>query len=327
MTGGIAAFVGASIIGPRMGRFSSDYTVQEMPGHNTVLQVLGTFILWLGWYGFNPGSTLGITADGYSRDAARVVATTTLSAASGGVTVALVNKFFGDKTWNVALVCNGILAGLVSITAGCSVVYTWAAALIGMLGGAIYFIASLIVLNKLHVDDPLDAFAIHGVCGCWGVFSTALLAAPAYSYAGHGDYRAGLFYGHGELLAITCIGLVAQIAWVGCLSFLLFKTLMVFGLLRVTPEVEAAGLDESEHGGSAYLLPFEWLKKIGKGADTGNWKVPVATTDVVVGSSNRQSSTLTVNATMETKADVAVGKGGNVPEAKRENGSAETSPV
>merc|ERR1712190_643961 len=117
-----------------------------MPGHSTTLQVLGTFILWFGWYGFNPGSTLGISPDGYSRDAARAVVTTTLSAAAGGVTVVLLN-FAVTKAWEAAAVCNGILAGLVSITAGCSVTLPWHAFIIGMTGGCVYFGVSNLLLK------------------------------------------------------------------------------------------------------------------------------------------------------------------------------------
>jgi len=163
MTGGVAALCGAAVVGPRTGRFDEKKKPLPMPGHSTTLQVMGTMILWLGWYGFNPGSTLGLSATNYARDAARVVVTTTISAATGGVTVCMLEKMLGDKTWSVGAVCNGILAGLVSITSGCSVVYPWAAMIMGFLGGFVYFGASKCVLNVLKVDDPLDAFAVHGL--------------------------------------------------------------------------------------------------------------------------------------------------------------------
>ena len=261
MTGGVAALAGAFVIGPRMGRFDGGgRTGKPVPikGHSSVLQVLGTFILWLGWYGFNPGSTLGITPAGYATGAARSVVTTTLSAATGGLTVVALDKLLGSKTWDVSAVCNGILGGLVSITAGCSTVYPWAAVLIGFLGGFVYFGASNLVLKVLKVDDPLDAFAVHGACGFWGCLATALLAAPAYAYHGtlddgcKGGGGVGLFYGEGCLIGVTFATLVAEIAWVGGMSFLMFFALKMAGLLRVPPEVEEAGMDISKHGGTAY---------------------------------------------------------------------------
>ena len=264
MTGGVAALVGAAVIGPRMGRFDGGGRTGKpvaIPGHSSVLQVLGTFILWLGWYGFNPGSTLGISPAGYAQAAARSVVTTTLSAATGGLTVVTLDKLLGSKTWDVSAVCNGILGGLVSITAGCSAVYPWAAVLIGFLGGFVYFGASNLVLKVLKVDDPLDAFAVHGACGFWGCLATSLLAAPAYAYHGTledapGDCKGGggvgLFYGEGCLIGVTFATLVAEIAWVGGMSFLMFFALKMAGLLRVPPEVEEAGMDISKHGGTAY---------------------------------------------------------------------------
>ena len=266
MTGGVAALVAAAVIGPRSGRFEGGGRVGKpvpIKGHSSVLQVLGTFILWLGWYGFNPGSTLGITATGYAQAAARVVVTTTLSAASGGITVCLLEKTLGSKIWDVGSVCNGILAGLVSITAGCSVTYPWAAALIGHLGGFVYFGASKMVLNVAKIDDPLDAFAVHGACGFWGCIATALFSAPAFAYYGElagtdcdSDCAGvGLFYGCGCLIGVTMATLIAEITWVGSMTFLLFFSLKKFGLLRVSQEVEEAGLDVSKHGGSVYEDP------------------------------------------------------------------------
>ena len=261
MTGGIAAFVGAAVIGPRTGRFSGGgRTGNPVPikGHSSVLQVLGTFILWLGWYGFNPGSTLGITAAGYAQAAARSVVTTTLSAATGGLTVVTLDKLLGSKTWDVSAVCNGILGGLVSITAGCSTVYPWAAVLIGCIGGFVYFGASNLVLKVLKVDDPLDAFAVHGACGFWGCLATALFTAPAYGYHGTLDDGCkegggvGAFYGGGCLIGVTLATLCAEIVWVGGTSFLLFYALKMAGILRVSSEVEEAGMDISKHGGTAY---------------------------------------------------------------------------
>ena len=153
--------------------------------------------------------------------------------------------------------CNGILGGLVSITAGCSACYPWAAFVIGVLGGFVYFGASALVL-KLGVDDPLDAFAVHGACGFWGCIAIALFAAPTYAY--HGDLGdcpdgfggVGLFYKGGCLISVTLAALIAEIAWVGGLSLIMFMALKMTNLLRVSAEVEEAGMDVSKHGGSAY---------------------------------------------------------------------------
>ena len=262
MTGGVAALVGAAIIGPRSGRFEGGGRVGKpvaIKGHSSVLQVMGTFILWLGWYGFNPGSTLGITPAGYAMHASRSVVTTTLSAATGGITVVILDKLLGSMTWDVGAVCNGILGGLVSITAGCSTVYPWAAVLIGFIGGFVYFGSSKLLLNICKVDDPLDAFAVHGACGFWGCFATALFAAEAYAY--HGDVGdcsekpgVGAFYGGGCLIGVAMATLFAEIAWVFGMCFLMFFGLKMTGLLRVSQDIEEMGMDVSKHGGTAYEM-------------------------------------------------------------------------
>jgi len=245
MTGGVAALCGAAIVGPRKGRFDESKKPMPMPAHNTTFQVLGTFILWFGWYGFNPGSTLGLAGSGL--DMARCVCTTTLAAAAGGITVVVVDKVAISKTWDVAMLCNGILAGLVSITAGTGNVYPWAAMVMGFLGGFVYLASSKIVLYVCKVDDPLDAFSVHGACGFWGVIAAALFASPDL-----GSGVTGLFYGNGDLLGAGIIFLLADIAWTGGLSAMMFMGLKMANVLRVSPDVEDAGLDVSKHGGSAY---------------------------------------------------------------------------
>ena len=217
--------------------------------------MLGTFILWLGWIGFNPGSTLGIASPGSAQTAARCVVNTTLSAATCGLVVVVLDKLFGSRTWDVGAVCNGILGGLVSITAGCSTVYPWAAVLIGFLGGFVYFGASNLVLKVFKVDDPLDAFAVHGACGVWGCIAVGLFAVVDYSYSGdavafpHG----GLFYGGGGiLLGVQIVGVLIEIAWVTTTTAVLFMALKMLGILRTSADVERAGMDVSKHGGHAY---------------------------------------------------------------------------
>merc|ERR1711988_1088604 len=215
--------------------------------HNTTFQVLGTFILWMGWYGFNPGSTLYLIGSGQTM--ARAVVTTTLASASGGLTVVLTDKMAISHTWDVGMLCNGILAGLVSITAGTGDVYPWHAMIMGFLGGFVYLGASKTVLYVCKVDDPLDAFAVHGACGFWGTIAAALFSQGALS---GNAARNGAFYGSGKPLYVALAFLFADIAWTGGLCAIMFFGLKTAGLLRVSSEVEEAGMDVSKHGGSAY---------------------------------------------------------------------------
>lgn len=248
LTGGLSALIGASILGPRKGRFENE---SAFAAHSAPLQVLGTFILWVGWYGFNCGSTLGISPDGYSRDAARVAVTTTLSACAAASSSTVIVKAV-EGQWDLGVLCNGILAGLVSITAGCSVTEPWAAIVIGLIGGCIVCLASY-ALKALRVDDPLDAFPVHGACGMWGVIAVGLFATEDYAYAQNGHY--GLFYGDsGELLGVQLVGILSILAWVGSTMSILFFTLNAVGLLRADPEEESRGLDVSEHEGPAYMI-------------------------------------------------------------------------
>lgn len=260
MTGGIAALCGAKIIGPRAGRFDAAGKPLPIPGHSTALQVLGAFFLWIGWYGANFGNTLGMSSAAAAQTAARVVATTTLSAAAGGLTVVLVDSSkMGKGAWDIREMCNGVLAGLVSITAGCAVVTTWAAVVIGLLGGLVYFGTSRLVLHKLRIDDPLDAFAVHGACGFFSVFITGVLASPDYtqhyySWTAHQnkDYTwdhkySGIVYGGTHLLGAQMCALAAVAGWVGFMATLLFLALKFAKLLRVTAAVESAGIDSTTY--------------------------------------------------------------------------------
>jgi len=262
MTGGVAGLVGAKFLGPRLGRFESP---DDFDGHSTPLQVIGTFLLWFGWYGFNGGSTLYI--NGYGRDMARVAVTTTLSAAMSGATGLLVKKWMpakmgGSGNYDVGHTCNSILAGLVGITAGCASVSAPGSIVIGFLSAFVYHGASCL-MRKLKIDDPLDAFAVHGACGFWGCTAVGLFAVQSYSYvpnssskmyADIGGYDGGAFTGEskGAVLGAELVALIIEIIWVGGMSSILFGTLKMAGMLRVSKEVEEAGLDSSKHGGNAY---------------------------------------------------------------------------
>jgi len=262
MTGGFAALVGAKILGPRTGRFERP---GDFDGHSTPLQLIGTFLLWFGWYGFNPGSTLVI--HGYAHTMARTAVTTTLSAAMGGLTGLLVKrclpaKLGGSGLYDIGHTCNSLLGALVGITAGCATVHPWAAIIIGILSAFVYHAASC-MMRKLHIDDPLDAFAVHGACGMWGVLATGLFTAKEYSYAPHaesdlfkeiGGYDAGLFMEgtHGSLFATHVVSIIIEVGWVVTMSAIMFGLLKAAKIFRVPPEDEDIGLDNSKHGGSAY---------------------------------------------------------------------------
>lgn len=258
MTGGWAALCAAAILGPRVGRFDSDgKPAAGYGGHSMPLAVLGTFLLWGGWYGFNQGSTLGLA--NMARDAARVGVTTTLSAGSAAVTglyvkYALPSKLGGSKVWDLGHTCNSLLGGLVGITAGCSVVEPYAAIIIGFLAAFVYHAASCF-MRKMKFDDPLDAFAVHGACGVFGCIAVGLFATEDYTYAFNddGNKEYGIFYGgSGLLLATQIVGVIMIQIWVVALSCIMFFILKKAGILRVPSSVEEDGLDVSKHGGSAY---------------------------------------------------------------------------
>ena len=237
--------VGAKILGPRTGRFERP---GDFDGHSTPLQLIGTFLLWFGWYGFNPGSTLVI--HGYAHTMARTAVTTTLSAAMGGLTGLLVKrclpeKLGGSGLYDIGHTCNSLLGALVGITAGCATVHPWAAIIIGILSAFVYHAASC-MMRKLHIDDPLDAFAVHGACGMWGVLATGLFTAKEYSYAPHaesdlykeiGGYDAGLFMEgtHGSLFATHVVSIIIEVAWVVTMSAIMFGLLKAAKIFRVPP--------------------------------------------------------------------------------------------
>ena len=259
MTGGIAAIVGAKILGPRRGRFGTDggAPAGNYSGHSVVLQVLGTFLLWFGWYGFNCGSTLAL--QGSANVAARVAVTTTLSGATAAVAGLLLKTYLppklgGSGVYDLTHTCNSLLAGLVSITAGCAVVAPYAAIVIGIIGAIVYHAASC-MMRQLKIDDPLDAFAVHGASGMWGVFAVGWFATCSYTTTNviDGDMDCGVFYGgNGMLLASQLVFIIIGALWVAFWTTLLFLGLKAAGILRVSTEVEEAGIDVSKHGGSAY---------------------------------------------------------------------------
>jgi len=239
--GGWCALAGAILIGPRIGKYSKDGVSKAIPGHNLPLVGLGVFILWFGWFGFNPGST--VTADG----SIGVIAMTTNLAACAGGLAAMFTAWMRYGKPDVSMSLNGVLAGLVGITAGCANVSPFGAIIIG-LGAGILVILSVDFIDKvLKVDDPVGAISVHGVCGAFGTIMVGFLASPDFGGA------AGLFYGGGASLLITqIIGVGAVFIWAFGMGYILFSLLKITVGIRVTEEEELKGLDIAEHGGEAY---------------------------------------------------------------------------
>ncbi len=259
MTGGCTALIAAIVLGPRIGRFYDEdgntiENPQSFPAHSVALQVLGTFILWFGWYGFNPGSTLAVIGAGSVLSLCAV--TTTLSAAAGSVSALVTDTLLGylsegEAEYDLTMAMNGCLGGLVGITAGCSVVEPWAALLIGLVAGVVYVFSSKLLV-KLKIDDAVDAIPVHFFNGIWGCIATGLFAAPRHlAAAGYGDVP-GLFYGEGKLLACEIYGVLFIIGWVSLVMIPFFLGLKMLGIFRVDPLEEQVGLDISHHKGAAY---------------------------------------------------------------------------
>lgn len=263
MVGGIAGFWGAFIEGPRIGRFDHSGRSVALRGHSASLVVLGTFLLWFGWYGFNPGSfnTIFVSYgesgnfEGQWSAVARTAVTTTLGGSSAALTT-LFGKRIISGHWNVTDVCNGLLGGLAAITSGCSVVDPWAAIVCGVVAAGV-----LIGLNKLasifEYDDPLEAAQLHAGCGSWGLIFTGLFAKKSHVmqvYSRDGSTPHGLFMGGGgKLLAAQLIQILSTAGWVTAMMAPLFMVLKTIGLLRISAQDETAGMDMTRHGGFAYV--------------------------------------------------------------------------
>ncbi|MGB0994583.1 MAG: ammonium transporter [Acidimicrobiales bacterium] len=246
LTGGVAALVGAYLIGPRIGKYGEDGKPRAIPGHNIGYAVIGVFILWFGWFGFNAGSELA--ADEF----VPFLAMNTLIAAAAGVIGATAIIWIKTGVADVAMAGNGALAGLVSITAPVGTVTPVFALVIGLVGGVIV-VFSVLAFDKIKVDDPVGAISVHGTCGIWGTLSIGLFAKYDDAFLGRED--AGLIYGGGfDQLAMQFVMVVIVIAWVGITSFILFGALKATLGLRVSEEEEVTGLDVAEHGSAGYGL-------------------------------------------------------------------------
>ena len=234
--GGWAALVGAAVIGPRIGKYGKDGKVHAIPGHNITLGALGVFILWFGWFGFNPGSQL-------AADSALggIAMTTNLSAAAGALAVMIITWIKYGRP-DVSMTLNGALGGLVAITAGCASVSMWGAVAIGGVAGFVIVFGIEFIDRVLKVDDPVGAAGVHGLCGAVGTILVGLFATDG-----------GLFYGGGlSLLGVQATGVLAVAAWTLATTFILFKAIKSTIGLRVDKRDEELGLDHGEHATEAY---------------------------------------------------------------------------
>ena len=242
--GGWIALAGAIALGPRIGKYRHDGKANPIPGHSLVLGTLGVLLLWIGWFGFNPGSyTAGIGSIG------RVAMTTNLAACAGTI-AALVTAWVVMGKPDLTMALNGSLAGLVAITASCDQVTCNAAVVIGLVAGVLV-VLSVFFFDKIHIDDPVGAVSVHCVNGVWGTLAVGLFAAPAS--LGYGNDLVGLFYGGGfKYLGVQLVGVGMTAVWAFGMGFAIFMTLKKAGILRVSAKTELKGLDVTEHGQDAY---------------------------------------------------------------------------
>ena len=249
--GGWAALVGAIMVGARRGKYNDDGSVNPLPGHSMPLGFLGVMILWIGWYGFNAGSTLGLSG-GFADLAARVAVTTTLAAGAGALAAMAVSWARTGKS-DLSLTLNGVLGGLVGITAGCATVDPWAAVVIGLVAGVI-IVFGVELLDSLRIDDPVGAVPVHLFNGVWGTLAVGLFTTQANlgpNYADSASY--GLLVGGGaEQLLYQAAGVIAVGAWTVAASVVLFGLIKYTIGLRVSEAEEESGLDVAEHGIEAY---------------------------------------------------------------------------
>ncbi|MNI18796.1 Ammonium transporter NrgA [compost metagenome] len=258
LQGATAALVATILLKPRIGKYNKDKTSNLIPGHNQVLSVLGVIILWIGWFGFNAGSTLSAMGEGFF---GYIAMTTNMATAAGAVAALLISWMYFGKA-DIPSMLNGVLAALVAITASCAFVEVWAAIVIGAVAGIITFFTAQ-WFDKAGVDDPVFAFSVHGIAGVWGTLATGLFATPELAEK-VGVGGAGLFYGGGfHQLGIQALGVVGAFAFVLVLSFIVLSLIKLVVGLRVTEEEEIIGLDLSEHG--TYGYP-EQMKKAGQSA-------------------------------------------------------------
>ncbi len=250
LVGGMAALAGAIVIGPRIGKYGKNGEVNTIPGHNIPMAILGTFILALGWFGFNPGSTL---AGGDLRIG--VVAVNTMMAGTAGTLSALLFMYAKGQKPDPGMLCNGLLAGLVAITAPCAFVNSISAVIIGAIAGILVIVVYNFVDRKLKIDDPVGAFAVHGANGAWGCLALGLFADGSYGDGWNGvpGTVKGLFYGDAKQFIAECIGVLTCAIFVFVVMYFFFKISNKITPIRVSAESEIAGLDIPEMGVHGYV--------------------------------------------------------------------------
>ncbi|KAI2510080.1 ammonium transporter family [Fragilaria crotonensis] len=261
MTGGVTALIAAIVLGPRRGRFYDEdgnplETPTVWPPHSVALQILGTFILWIGWYGFNPGSTLFVANPTSAGVTAHAAVTSTIAGASGCISAMFLDTIVdcittGDITYDLSMAMNGALAALVAITAGCSVVDPWAALVIGVIGGWVYYGCSKLMI-KLRIDDVVDAVPVHFGNGAWGLIAVGFFANPANTLNAYSKEIPGVFYGGGDLLLNQIVAVCWIFGWVAATMTPFFVVLKMAGMFRVDALEEDVGLDISHHRGAGY---------------------------------------------------------------------------
>lgn len=244
LTGAMAAFAATLILKPRIGKYNKDGSANNLAGHNQVFTALSVLLLWVGWFGFNAGSTVSVDGAFFG-----FVAVNTNLAAGAGVIAAMIISWIVLGKADVPMMLNGALAGLVAITASCAFVDTWAAVLIGFIAGILVFYSIRFFENR-KIDDPIAALSVHGTAGVWGTLSTGFFASPELAAVG----QPGLFYGGGlHQLGVQALGVVVCGAFAFIVSYILLSIMkVVMNGLRVTEEEEIIGLDMSEHGSYGY---------------------------------------------------------------------------
>jgi ammonium transporter, Amt family len=252
--GGLCALAGAMVLGPRIGKYNANGSANAIPGHHIPMAMLGTFILAFGWFGFNPGSTLGVAGGGLNRVGIVAVATM-LASAGGAISASAYMIFFKGGKPDPTMVANGLLAGLVAITAPSGFVGATGGFLIGAIAGVLVCI-SISVMDNLQIDDPVGAISVHGVCGLFGVLCVGIFSDGSAFYGGawngvEGSVK-GLLYGDFSQFIAQCVGVITLLVWAFGVSFVFFKILNAVVGMRVSPEVEMQGLDADETGVVAY---------------------------------------------------------------------------
>jgi ammonium transporter, Amt family len=249
MTGGVTALAGVIVVGPRIGKFRRDGTISMIQGHNLPMAVMGTFVLAFGWFGFNAGSTLSATEPRIAE-----IATNTAISSSAGALTALAYVWQRHRRPDVAMACNGLLGGLVAITAPCAFVAPPGAALIGVVAGLLVSLAVGGLERRLRLDDPVGAIAVHGVGGAWGTIAVGLFADGSFGdgWNGVAGPVRGLLFGDARQLLAQVVGVVTNVVFVFSVAYLFFLALGRLLGNRVDAEVETSGLDDLEMGSDAY---------------------------------------------------------------------------